>query len=183
MPASILNYLVDHISDKTSLDFGKVTDESLSHEEIIKRGILRSVAKFLYDQPAGNTLIDSNLDLYTDIDSIYKDFFGRLKYSFKKAKLEGLLNGVFSTAVASVDLDPTTKDMPYAHFDAEKFHESNQRVKEFIANINANLDQKNYNRARELTGQVLHTIQDFYSHSNWIEMGNSDFNRVLRFIY
>lgn len=32
------------------------------------------------------------------------------------------------------------------------------------------LKAKNYDNAREYTGVVLHTIHDFYSHSNWVEM-------------
>lgn len=33
---------------------------------------------------------------------------------------------------------------------------------------------KNMISARQKLGSLLHTIQDFYSHSNWIEMGNVD---------
>ena len=32
---------------------------------------------------------------------------------------------------------------------------------------------------RELLGQLLHTLQDFYSHSNWVEMGNTDINDLI----
>lgn len=38
---------------------------------------------------------------------------------------------------------------------------------------------KDYKRARKLTGQILHTIQDFYSHSNWVEMGHKDINKAI----
>lgn len=60
--------------------------------------------------------------------------------------------------------------MPYAHFDAETFIGSNERVMNFTDYIKRNLTAKNYEEARKLTGQILHTIQDFYSHSNWVEM-------------
>lgn len=33
--------------------------------------------------------------------------------------------------------------------------------------------------ARELLGQLFHTLQDFYSHSNWIEMGKTDVNTLI----
>ena len=36
-----------------------------------------------------------------------------------------------------------------------------------------------YVLARRFTAQILHTIQDFYSHSNWVEMGNNEINRVI----
>ncbi len=35
--------------------------------------------------------------------------------------------------------------------------------------------------ARELLGQLLHTLQDFYSHSNWVEMGKTDINELIGF--
>jgi len=38
---------------------------------------------------------------------------------------------------------------------------------------------KNLNEARGLIGDLLHTLQDFYSHSNWIEMGRTDINERI----
>ena len=66
--------------------------------------------------------------------------------------------------------------MPYAHFDAEKFADSNKRVIDFKENIRTYLAKKDYSSARKLTGQILHTIQDFYSHSNWVEMNKTTIN-------
>lgn len=60
--------------------------------------------------------------------------------------------------------------MPYAHFDAETFNQSNQRVIDYTEVIKANLQSKAYSTARVLTSQIMHTIHDFYSHSNWVEM-------------
>lgn len=67
---------------------------------------------------------------------------------------------VFQLNVARVDFESSTKDLPYAHFDAEKFIESNSLVMEIDAKIYAALALKDYSVARALTGQVLHTIQD-----------------------
>lgn len=33
-----------------------------------------------------------------------------------------------------------------------------------------------YEAARNLLGLSLAAIQDFYSHTNWVELGNKDFN-------
>ena len=35
---------------------------------------------------------------------------------------------------------------------------------------------KDLSNARQLLGKLFHTLQDFYSHSNWIEMGKTDIN-------
>lgn len=34
-------------------------------------------------------------------------------------------------------------------------------------------------RVRDLLGQCFHTLQDFYSHSNWVEMGKKDINDLI----
>ena len=41
--------------------------------------------------------------------------------------------------------------------------------------------RKDLTNARELLGQLLHTLQDFYSHSNWVEMGKTDINELIGF--
>ena len=38
---------------------------------------------------------------------------------------------------------------------------------------------KDLKQARQLLGQLLHTLQDFYSHSNWIELGKKDINERI----
>ncbi|XP_039860583.1 von Willebrand factor A domain-containing protein 7-like isoform X4 [Simochromis diagramma] len=37
--------------------------------------------------------------------------------------------------------------------------------------IKANVHNENFQAARTTLGRVLHTLQDFYSHSNWVELG------------
>jgi hypothetical protein len=85
-----------------------------------------------------------------------------------------LIVGTFQPNIALVDFDPRTKDLPYAHFDAERFADSNQRVIDFRQQIMSRLAAKEYATARRLLAQILHTIHDFYSHSNWIELGNTN---------
>ena len=41
------------------------------------------------------------------------------------------------------------------------------------------IDNGSYDKAHELIGQLLHGLQDFYSHTNWIEMKTIDPNRHL----
>uniref|UniRef100_A0A3B4T4V0 von Willebrand factor A domain-containing protein 7-like n=1 Tax=Seriola dumerili TaxID=41447 RepID=A0A3B4T4V0_SERDU len=40
--------------------------------------------------------------------------------------------------------------------------------------IKANIRKENFQAARETLGRVLHTLQDFYSHSNWVELGYTE---------
>jgi hypothetical protein len=47
-------------------------------------------------------------------------------------------------------------------------------VVEEVKNVNGDLD-----KARGRIGDALHTLQDFYSHSNWIEMGKTEINALI----
>ncbi|XP_063075245.1 von Willebrand factor A domain-containing protein 7-like [Engraulis encrasicolus] len=57
------------------------------------------------------------------------------------------------------------------HFDNEKILGGRQRIKLGLDAVKANIKQDNFDAARRSLGQTLHTLQDFYSHSNWIELG------------
>ncbi len=46
----------------------------------------------------------------------------------------------------------------------------------FLVIADANNPNKDLDEARGRIGDLLHTLQDFYSHSNWIEMGRTEIN-------
>ncbi|XP_075343581.1 von Willebrand factor A domain-containing protein 7-like [Odontesthes bonariensis] len=62
-------------------------------------------------------------------------------------------------------------DPPY-HFDNELFAEGKKIIKDGLEAIKAANKRQEFFSARETLGGILHTLQDFYSHSNWVEMGN-----------
>ncbi|CAF1566970.1 unnamed protein product [Didymodactylos carnosus] len=66
------------------------------------------------------------------------------------------------------------------HFDSETFNEGAQLISTKLeaAKISI-LNDKNYVLAQEIFGSLLHTIQDFYSHTNWIELGYNVPNNAL----
>ena len=157
--------------------------QTLVHEDIIYRGIIRSVTKYLQDQKTPGAMKVRNrhsnhieTHYYKDPKHLYQDYYDKW---ICELELEFLIKTDFQRNVAVVDFDENTKDLPYAHFDAETFKESNQRVIEYTKRIYKHLDAKEYHQARKLTGQILHTIQDFYSHSNWVEMGNTHINSAI----
>ncbi|KAK7165961.1 hypothetical protein R3I93_005902 [Phoxinus phoxinus] len=71
---------------------------------------------------------------------------------------------------ARVDTDHV-RDAEY-HFDDESFWEGWNLIKNSVAAVKAAANETNYETARERLGEALHPLQDFYSHSNWIELGN-----------
>ncbi|XP_037327460.2 von Willebrand factor A domain-containing protein 7-like isoform X1 [Pungitius pungitius] len=60
------------------------------------------------------------------------------------------------------------------HFNSEAFAEGRGLIIEGLVAIKANIREENFQAARETLGRVLHTLQDFYSHSNWVELGYTE---------
>ncbi|KAL7873936.1 hypothetical protein SRHO_G00049060 [Serrasalmus rhombeus] len=58
------------------------------------------------------------------------------------------------------------------HFDDESFEKARNLITNGVSDVKTSLKQKNYEYTRQRLGETLHTLQDFYSHSNWIELGN-----------
>lgn len=63
---------------------------------------------------------------------------------------------------------------PERHFTNEEFFDSSERIRDLREEVIdlVTRDQPNGDAARERLGAALHTIQDFYSHSTWVERGN-----------
>jgi len=69
------------------------------------------------------------------------------------------------------------KKHAYPHFDGEQFFTSQERLKAYKQRIDERMSF--FPGGRELyesqyyLGRALHTLQDFYSHSNWVELDPS----------
>lgn len=174
IPGPLLEKVFERLDEElvSRLDiYGNTT----THEQILKRGLVQSIVQYFYNQPNGTVRVNLTkaTNEYYNLKKLYYDYYGLW---FCHLDIEHLIETVLEPYVASVDLSYKTKNLPYAHFDAETFIESNNRVINFKKQIYSHLNMKNYVKARELAAQVLHAIQDFYSHSNWIEIGFTDIN-------
>ncbi|CAF1025796.1 unnamed protein product [Rotaria sordida] len=81
------------------------------------------------------------------------------------------------------DFDNKTRKLSEAHFDNELFINASKRILQFRQIIinNTHDDNEDLTNERQLLGQSFHTLQDFYSHSNWVEMGKTDINQFIGF--
>ena len=59
------------------------------------------------------------------------------------------------------------------HFDGENFDAGQAFIQERLRIVELALSNNDAHKARFYLGQALHTLQDFYAHSNWVELGNS----------
>ena len=55
------------------------------------------------------------------------------------------------------------------HFDDESFRGGQLRLQKIKGQISSCMSASNLEGARRALGEAFHTIQDFYSHSNWVE--------------
>ncbi len=81
-----------------------------------------------------------------------------------------------SEANADVDKDQHTAAL---HCDGESFDAAQSRLQTLQQEVIDYLNDDNAQSARQSLGSALHTVQDFYAHSNWVEMGNGAPNDVL----
>lgn len=73
-------------------------------------------------------------------------------------------------ANAAVDDDQTHAAL---HFDGESFPEGQARLLALRSAVISALQKGAVTQAQDDLGSLLHTLQDFYSHSNWVELGNT----------
>uniref|UniRef100_A0A8D2ZG30 von Willebrand factor A domain containing 7 n=1 Tax=Scophthalmus maximus TaxID=52904 RepID=A0A8D2ZG30_SCOMX len=74
-------------------------------------------------------------------------------------------------ANAAMDFVSSTRSDPVYHFDSERVDSAVTMLRQFWAQTVLSVRAKEYQSARHSLGQLFHSLQDFYSHSNWVEMG------------
>lgn len=74
--------------------------------------------------------------------------------------------------------DPAFQTQSSLHFDNEDFSGGSNRLVKLKERIITKIISGNppVGSARSDLGGALHTVQDFFAHSNWVELGNIDIN-------
>jgi hypothetical protein len=75
--------------------------------------------------------------------------------------------------IADADADVDKDQTPQLHFDAESFLQSQARIRSLADAVAGLLMAGKISDARLALGSALHTVQDFYSHTNYVERGNT----------
>ncbi|CAF2841610.1 unnamed protein product [Rotaria sp. Silwood2] len=167
-----------------------VKHKSITHTEITQAGFIRCLARFFYDTRIkpnnnnGNTVNEH--EYFTKehtIDDLYKLAYPQ--YNQAQIKLYSLplklILDLVMTEDALVDFNSNTKKLSAAHFDSEAFINGSRRILQLRQTVvnDARTTSKNLTNARQSLGRLLHTLQDFYSHSNWVEMGKTNINNLI----
>ena len=74
VPASVMSQVLYKLDGRFKGNLGRVSD-SLTHDEIVKRGLIQSVANYMKDQP--NSKINmSKIDTGEYYQNLYFDYYG-----------------------------------------------------------------------------------------------------------
>ncbi|KAJ8372224.1 hypothetical protein AAFF_G00293430, partial [Aldrovandia affinis] len=98
---------------------------------------------------------------------------------------DSLLSGAqFKAAIIEIYLSNAAVDVVYVlsdphHFDGESFAGGRSLITKGVASVKAGVRRESFFSARLTLGTICHTLQDFYSHSNWIELENKRPNTNL----
>ena len=148
--------------------------ETRDHALITRYGLLKTSILFFKDNPQylrNETLTGFLYDVLRDLSENPKAAKTTIDTISPKIKY---INAISDIQSANVEMDSfplnTTADV---HFDGEQFLQGYTRLikmrQELITSL---LKGDKLQHARNLAGKALHTLQDFYSRSNWIELGN-----------
>ncbi|CAB3990191.1 Hypothetical predicted protein [Paramuricea clavata] len=145
---------------------------SLNHKVITQAGLWCSVIEFLKTNP--NYVNKIRADELASVNTarlLEGSVSSRLFRLVKSSKFQDAVKEI-EYANAAVDKNEAKKSA--AHFDAEQFREGSKRLIRLKKQVVSLIKMADYTKARKDAGTLLHTLQDFYSHSNWIESGNND---------
>ncbi|KAL6479862.1 hypothetical protein MHYP_G00108950 [Metynnis hypsauchen] len=145
--------------------------ESLTHEDITKQALLEVAMDACREeaQKGGQTF---NPPALLNPDSLLRACLGVSEDAdLSASKFQELLNEIITENIL-IDRDLAFSSVH--HFNDEAIEKGRDIITQGVSIVKANLQQGNLEGARRALGAVTHTIQDFYSHSNWFELGNLD---------
>ena len=145
------------------------------HAIITKIGLVQSMVDFLKENPqyvdedvsasiGDLSAILISADNPNEVEKLFSFITSKIRFQNAIADMQ--------SSNAEVNSAPL-KNVAAAHFNGEQFKEGSRRLQEIkSAVVTSLLEGIKFEHARQLVGQYLHTLQDFYSHSNWVELGN-----------
>lgn len=157
------------------LDFGS----TITHKDMTRTAILDVAAEVMMENPnpdsEGSSSRIAALPSRSE-ESLVTAYYGERD----RSQISSFEDAIEAIGYANANVDLGQEDTIAAvHFDSEQFQAGQNRLVELRQNIVAQISTANFDMARADTGRMFHTLQDFYSHSNWIENGNHDPYHVL----
>nr|XP_061792173.1 von Willebrand factor A domain-containing protein 7-like [Nerophis lumbriciformis] len=154
---------------------------STTHRSITKRAALLKTAEVCRDiAKAEGKNFSLTIDDSLSVDQVQE------ACSFSDISTSLLSSIMFHASIASLyfsnaNVDLTSASSDEHHFDGETFLKGRDLITKGVSAVKASVKQDNFIAGRWTLGSVCHTLQDFYSHSNWVELGNrSPYNALIK---
>ncbi|XP_056092826.1 von Willebrand factor A domain-containing protein 7-like [Rhinichthys klamathensis goyatoka] len=160
----IIILLVNLHSEERTLAFKTMLTNSITHQDITQTAILQTTAEVCKAQALqqGRNFVQSAV---WTVESL-------TEACSSPSSAKGFQQAIKTVCSSNAWVDfHHASDAEY-HFDDEKFFGGWILIQNSVRAVKAAAKEKNYETARKLLGEALHPLQDFYSHSNWIELGN-----------
>ena len=155
-------------------------EDAITHEDMTRNAILEVAAEVLRDNPNPSDHQGSSQRLSTLSDFDEEDLITAYYGYHDHARIREFENAVEEIEEANSDTDFGDEQyVAAAHFNSEQFESGQNRLIILRHSIIASIIAGDVSIAREDTGRFLHALQDFYSHTNWIENGNRAPNPML----
>ncbi|XP_074486744.1 von Willebrand factor A domain-containing protein 7 isoform X1 [Sebastes fasciatus] len=145
---------------------------STTHRDITQMAILRKTAEVCRDIAASE-----GRDFSLTIDDRLSTYKVQRACSSTGTSTSLLSTVMFRTSIANMYFSNAKVDVIFAlseehHFDDETFQGGRDVITAGVSAVKASVKLENFVAGRWTLGRVCHTLQDFYSHSNWVELGN-----------
>ncbi|KAM3622807.1 uncharacterized protein V6R79_003398 [Siganus canaliculatus] len=144
---------------------------STTHRDITQRAILRKTAEVCRDIAASE-----GRDFTLTIDDSLSP--GQVQSACSSPDTSLRSTVMFQTSIANMYFGNAKVDVIFVlsekhHFDDESFLRGREIITRGVSAVKASVKMENFVAGRWTLGSVCHTLQDFYSHSNWVELGNN----------
>ena len=175
VPKSILLFVVCFSSVAVCFEAGwtanfLVTNDA-THYSITECALLELAADYLRDVYSV-TSIHSIIEIQSGLCRA-NVIFERISEELARLKInkERLSRTIETITQANTNRDLLEARQYATHFHNEEINEGARLVSQRLEAAVTSVQTEDYQSARESFGALLHTVQDFYSHSNWIEIG------------
>ena len=160
--------------------------KTITHGDITRQALLRIAAVTFVSNPNPNyqrsvqdvqRLLDSDKEL--DISRLIDAYYSNVSKESRKRRKAKFCKSIKTVTDYNGQVDMDELRIAAAHFDSEQFESAQTRLRDLRTLATClisrrglcQLDDRDseYDNARKYVGRLLHTLQDFYSHTNWIE--------------
>eukprot|EP00118_Oscarella_pearsei_P029007 m.3463 g.3463 ORF g.3463 m.3463 type:complete len:1268 (+) comp9407_c0_seq1:67-3870(+) len=163
-------------------DEGPLHDDSWTHKDIIRRACLNVVARF-YEETTASLAKGSvtGLSLLTPA-TLLRAVFGpdtsssNFERAIEEIEIAAAKMDLWYEVNATLD---RTENIARVHFDDEQFRLGQSYLLQLRRQMFAAVQKGALSAARDLAGRFMLTLQDFYAHSNYVELDNDDILKDL----